>query len=85
MNYRLKKENTMLECTVNREVAVDDGKKQVVPAKIMINEDHVRAIQPRIEGGCVVSFADQSAMIIAESMTEIKSQMSGDADAIEKA
>lgn len=75
----------MLECTVNREVPVDDGKKQIVPAKVLINEDHVRAIQPRIEGGCVVTFADQTATIIAESMSDIKAQMTGEIDAIEKA
>lgn len=67
----------MLELTVNREVAVDDNKKQVVPAKVLINEDHIRSIQPRIEGGCIVSFADQTATIVAESMSDVKSQMGG--------
>jgi len=73
----------MLEMTINKEIAVDDGKKQIVPSKVLINEDHVRAIQPRIEGGCVVTFADQTATIVAESMTDIKSQMGGIAHAAE--
>lgn len=65
----------MLECTVNKEVAVSDKKKQLVPVEILVNEDHIRAIQPRIEGGSIITFADQTATIVAESMSDIKKQL----------
>ena len=75
----------MLECTVNKEVPVDDHKKQIVAAKVLLNEDHIRAIAPRTEGGSIITFADQTATIVAETMTELKKQMSGAIDAVKTA
>lgn len=63
--------NTMLRCTVNRQIAKNENENQTIPVSILLNEDHIRAIEPRTEGGSVVLFADKSAMIIAESMSEI--------------
>ena len=65
----------MIEVTINRPVAVDDGKTKNIPVKIAVNIDHVRMIQPRLEGGCIITFADGASMIVAESKTDVLSQI----------
>jgi hypothetical protein len=65
----------MIEVTINRPVAVDDGKQKNIPLKIAVNPEHIRMIQPRLEGGSVVTFADGAGMIIAESKSEVLKQL----------
>ena len=65
----------MIEVTINRPVAVDDGKTKNIPVKIAVNIDHVRMIQPRLEGGSIITFADGASMIVAESKTDVLSQI----------
>ena len=65
----------MIEVTINRPVAVDDGEQKNIPLKIAVNVEHIRMIQPRLEGGSVVTFADGAGMIIAESKSEVLKQI----------
>jgi hypothetical protein len=69
-----------LELTVNREVPVDDGQKKTVPVKILLNWDHIRLVQPRLEGGSVITLADNASIIVAESKADITKALGGQVD-----
>lgn len=64
----------MIEVTINKPVAVDDGKTKNIPVKIALNVDHIRMIQPRLEGGSIITFADGAGLIVAESKTDVLTQ-----------
>jgi hypothetical protein len=65
----------VLELTVSQRVATDDNTSKSIPIKITVNWDHIRTLAPRVEGGTIITFADKSALVCAESRFAIWEQL----------
>ena len=62
----------LFDVTILQTVPADEGKNQVLEVKALVNSEHLTLIEPRTQGGSIISFPQGGKMVIKETKSEIK-------------
>lgn len=62
----------LFDVTVIQSITTDEGKSQPIEVKAMVNSEHLALVEPRSQGGSILSFPGGGKMVVKETKSEIK-------------
>ena len=65
----------LFDVSIIQNVTTDEGKTQAVEVKAMANSEHIALIEPRSQGGSILTFPGGGKMVIKETKSEIKKML----------